>query len=158
GRTENDRAPLCTSIRSSPSRGPPRSVRLRSDQSNGVGRCSVSLPAAELSIQTSPCTPGSVQVLQRCVLTVLFGSLVLIAFADLLGGRGPRCEFVADASGKGGTFLHYAVELTRDDEESNGDDEQDAGEQSEITAGAERFVQTREKTVEDIAEEDRQQE
>src|SRR5438132_6394635 len=65
GSTANDRAPLWTSIRSVPSRRPPRKVRLRTDQSCGVGRRGLSLPTAKLSSQMSLTTSVRVQVLKR---------------------------------------------------------------------------------------------
>ncbi len=65
GSTEKDSAPLWTSIRSTPSRRPPRSVFLRMDQSCGVGRRTLSLPTAKLSSQMSLATSVSVQDLMR---------------------------------------------------------------------------------------------
>src|SRR5262249_49224241 len=136
-----DRAPLWTSIKSSPSRGPPRSVRLRSDQSNGVGRCSVSLPAAKLSIQTSPYTSVSVHVLKRCIVTISCWTLVLIALADLLGGGGPRRDFVVGAGGKCGLLLGHAIELASHEEEGDGYDQEYACQHGEIEHGLDVGIQ-----------------
>src|SRR5436189_5158029 len=65
GSTENERAPLWTSIKSTPSRSPPRRVRLRIDQSCGVARRRLSLLTAKLSTQRSLTTSVSVQDLKR---------------------------------------------------------------------------------------------
>ena len=61
GMSEYDSAPLCTSIMSMPSRSPPRSVRLRIDQSCGVGRRKLSLLTEKLPSQMSLATSVKIQ-------------------------------------------------------------------------------------------------
>src|SRR5439155_2343352 len=65
GKSVYDSAPLWTSIKSTPSRSPPRKVRLRIDQSCGVASRRLSLPAEKLSSQTSLATSVRTQDLKR---------------------------------------------------------------------------------------------
>src|SRR5262249_14330458 len=73
GKIEYDRDPLCTSMRSTPSRTPPRNVRLRIDQSYGVGRRKLSLPTEKLSSQISLARSARVQDLVRDKSAILPG-------------------------------------------------------------------------------------
>src|SRR5437660_10944050 len=74
GSTVNASAPLLTSTTSTPSRRPPRSVRLRTDHGSGVAKRSVSLLTPNWSSQTSPTTSVSTHCRAR----------VMIAFPSFL--------------------------------------------------------------------------
>src|SRR5262245_26872944 len=56
GTTENERSPFSTSTRSTPSRRPPRSRRLVTEQRHGSGRPSAALFTERFDVQTSRLT------------------------------------------------------------------------------------------------------